>query len=107
MLGLQWQPARSLRASPVLKQGKMNSICKAALHCGIQQHTDGLHVSLDTTDPSGNDRGNDRAVGIGCIRRQKASLNSRMCLFMKLVCIYVECHNKTVKLPYIFAVGHV
>lgn len=49
VLGLQWQPARSLRASPVPKWGKMNSTTKAALHRGIQQHIAGFHVSLDTS----------------------------------------------------------
>lgn len=51
-LGLQWQPARSLRASPVPEWGEINSTTQAALHHGEQEHVTGFHESLDPSSRS-------------------------------------------------------
>lgn len=77
MLGLQWQPARSLRASPVPKRGKMNSTTEAALHCGVQQHE---LVSIYQWAPAAS--GKDRAVGFGCTRKQAARALIPECTYL-------------------------
>lgn len=84
MLGLQWQPARSLRASPVPERGKMNSATKAALHCGVQQH---VLVSIYQWTPAAS--GKDRAVGFGCMREQEARALIQECTYLNR-CVFTS-----------------